>query len=316
MGETRDKAEMVAGSNRKVKGQEQTLDEIMEAAGDGAEDDIGSTRSNRRRPLQRMGRDAHERRMRGTRLSQADAIMAAADKDLRSVTIRIDQAKTDVEVWEVLQKHVFKRVLALNLDAPPGKKTGKKAGKKQQASKGKSASDAGFTDLDVLTQTLQHHLTRAHTALLNHFPASPLTLNILPHLRTLGPAAFAMGTSTQLYNMHMRQLYRVHLDLGGIAETLREMDEQVYEYDEDTETLLAKILNHAKVATNGTWGEGVKRMWADENMRRKVNRLFGWTKRVRERREEDALRRARAEEGMRKETRVEQEGDESAEASR
>lgn len=275
------------------------LDDIIDAAGEETEDNAVRS-SHYPKPLQRMAREAQGQRKDGE--TQSDSIAAAARRDIRHVNNLIDQAKTDIEIWNILQKRVFKRVTALNLDGPPNKKS--KTVRKNQVAKEADTSKTPFgippipnvTDLDVVAATLPHHLTRTHTILTTHFPNSPLPLTLLPHLRTLGPAAFALCTSTQLYNLHMSLLFKTHLDLDGIVDTLREMDAQVYDFDEYTEVLIGKIIRHARLARQGEWGEGVKRLWSGEGSRKRVGRIVRLGNHVRARREEAALRRARMEE--------------------
>lgn len=280
----------------------QNLDDIMEAA----DEEFEYPEEEFPRPLQRMAREAQERRRSNSKPSQGDAIAAAAKKDLSTVAHHFACARSDVELWSILQKHVFKRVLRLNLDGTSGKKT-RKALKQATSDLDTSSEPRGnnsnsrspkhtFTDLEVLTLTLPKHLTTAHNILRHRFPASPLQLSLLPHLRTLGPAAFAMGISTHLYNVHMKSLYYVTLDLDGVVETLREMDEQVYDYDAMTEVLIGTIIKKAKGAREGRWGEAVRELWSSEAMRRKIMRLGITGKVVRQRRVEAALRTARAEE--------------------
>lgn len=308
----RTKEEATVADQKPVKSKLQKLDDIMDAAGKEAGGEFDGAHSKFPQPLQRMAREAQEQRKRDSKPSQSDAIAAAAKKDLSHVSKQVGKAKTDVELWNTLQKHVFKRVLALDLDGTPRKKS-RRARKDQSLEEEEADTSTDplvtptndpktknpqppITDLSILTLTLPHHLTRAHRTLTISFPSSPLPLTLLPYLRTLGPTAFALGTSTQLYNMHMRTLYRTSLDLDGVVDTLAEMDAQVYEYDEFTEALIARILSHARDGTEGRWGEGVRALWEGEGMRRRVGRVFSWGKRVRGRREEEALRRANAQE--------------------
>lgn len=282
------------------KGNRQILDDILDATDEEENDDLYPP------PLQRMARDAREQRIGRSKPSQSDAIEAAANRDKIAFNKRLSKAKTDIEVWDLLQKHVLKRVIALNLDAPPSKKSKKATERREDASftaaptlptKGNHKDQPlPISDLDILTQTLPHHLSSTLRTLTTHFPSSTLPLNLLPTLRRLGPTAFALGTSTFLFNGHMRLLFTQHLDLDGVLDTLAEMDAQVFEYDQHTEILMERVVRHARRALEGEWGEGVRRLWEREAMRRKVQMVFGYRRKVRQRREEEALRRARAEE--------------------
>lgn len=292
-------AEKTSGS----KSAPNILDEVMESIGEEGSDEDFSTLAPR--PQRTKARDARERHQKQDQ-NQSDAIAAAAEEDLNVVGRLLGRARTDVELWEILQKKVFDRVRVLNLDDAPEKKKSKKQQQQQQTAgqaektanppSSKTKTQPSISDLDILTHTLPTHLTRAHAILARSFPASPLPLTMIPYLRRLGPGAFALGTSTQLYNQHMHTLFRRTLDLDAIIATLSEMDAQVYPFNERTEALLGKVLVHARQCQAGESGEGVRELWVAGGMRRRVGKIFRWMRIVKERREEEALREARSKE--------------------
>lgn len=301
--DTKSKASNQAAKRAPGRKSAQTiLDEIMESV-DEEEDEAENAVST---PL-RVSTRAQDRITQDPRRSQnqneSEAIAAAVAKDLRAVRALVYNARTDVEVWNILQKKVLTRVRALNLDGPPEKNPKNKKTRQQHpndtsasttnppAAK-KQKTQTTITDLEILTHTLPYHLTRAHKVLIEKFPSSALPLALLPHLRTLGPSAFALGTSTALYDLHMTALFRQTLDLDAIAATLREMDEQVYPFSDRTVALLRKVIEHAKKAEAGVWGEGVRVFWGSSWMRRSLGKLFMWERIVKQRREEEALREA------------------------
>lgn len=272
------------------KRERSALDDIMDP-----ESKEGQLSSATLEPLAKEGPEQRTQQRKSP--AQRVAFNNAAKTELREISRLFDAAQTDVEVWNILQQKVFSRVIALNLDSPSPKPIKPKTSK-ANASK-KDSKPPVHTDLDVLTLTLPHHLISATRTLTQSFPASPLPLALLPHLRHLGPTAFALGTSTPLYNQHMRLLALRHGDIDGIVSTLKEMDAQVYAFDGVSEEIVEGVLARRGQVHRGVWGSGLDSWWRGEGMRRRVGRLVGWAKKVRGRREEEALRRARNEEALR-----------------
>ena len=188
--------------------------------------------------------------------SPSDAMKRAVQREIGEVTGEMKRANTDVEVWQILWERVLKRVKTLTQPAPKERKKAKK--KKQEivgledhssetgteAQVAYPSQEDGKTsaDLALLTHTLPTHLQRTFNLLRSSYPRSPLSLAILPTLKSLGPQAFALGASTRLYNQHMSRVYDLYRDITGVAQILVEMDREVYGYNTATLELLTRIL--------------------------------------------------------------------------
>ena len=279
-------------SSHDVKGQ--SLDDIMESA---RQDETRRANATYPKALQRMAHEADSQRKRDQQPSQRHAISKAATHEKEVFNRALEKTTTDAEIWDLLQEKVFKRVAALNLDGLSTPKDLQEIEKNKKRKQERAAVPAGerkVSDRDIFTQELSRMLINAHTHLTACYPHSPLPMAILPHLRSLGPTAFALGASTHLYNLHLRCLYARYLDLDAMVATLREMDETVYSFDESSEVIVRKALAHANLAAKGgVWGEGVKEWWEGRTMAVRVRRLGWWLHRISERRQEEALRRAR-----------------------
>ncbi|KAI5364032.1 Putative protein Mtf2/C5D6.12 [Septoria linicola] len=190
-------------------------------------------------------------------------------KDPQAMTIRdlMNAATTDIECWEVLRDHVFDRLRATPSD---------------------SALQANFPALPAL---LQHYMYLQTEKLSSQHS---LGLVALSELKRIGPLAFALGATTELYNAHMRLLWRQYRDLQSIDDFLAEMDREVYEVDAGTLGLLEEILDHARAALDGALGESVKALWTMDRKLRGVKRIREWKRIVDERLREKALTEAKS----------------------
>lgn len=253
--------------------------------------------------LQRMIREHHpdEGAEPGAKLA------AAMTVDKQQLEKAFEEAQTDVELWKVLHDKVFSRVLALNLDAPPAPVESKK--KKNRKSKKEEAPkeavivnenvptwDEGITDEMVITQNFPRHLVAFQKYCRTVFPSSQLPLALLPYLKTLGPATYALGAGTSLYNQHMRSLYAHDLDLPSVLNTLEDMDKDVFEHDHRSLRLLEIILKKSRSARLGFYGPGLAALWDGERFRKARGSAIQWSETINERMKELALAEARAKE--------------------
>lgn len=193
-------------------------------------------------------------------------------KELHSIKSKMDSAQTDVALWEVLQNEVFKKIRRLP----------------------ESSNSAQSThDFQVLTQTLPQSLVHFMRNVRTSFPGSSLGLVLLPALKKLGPSAFALGASTELFNEHMWFLYNHYSDLDSIAETLSEMDKNVYEFDGETKKLIAAILQDGRKALKNNYGPGMQALWSTDRKTRGLEKIRRWEENVDERLKAAAMREQR-----------------------
>ncbi|KAI9676695.1 MAG: hypothetical protein M1822_008258 [Bathelium mastoideum] len=282
-------------------------------------------------------------------------INRAQDVEYARVDKLLSAAQTDLELWNVLERHVFSRIQALTASmtvssaaapnpqqpttqdpsTPPSTTTTTLASRtalKSTAAHAARLSASSATTITTpplptnpsntahttkRTAQLQHDallallapnypawLLRAARLLRHDFGAHPsgLTLGLLPRMRSLGVASYAMGASTALYN----ELVGVHWmgfgDVGGALALLAEMEAGGLEFDAGTMEVVEAMARAARRRRKGDEG-GV--MWWVSRMDGEVRRargVEGWRRRVRDRLEVDALERAeRMEERIRAE---------------
>lgn len=227
----------------------------------------------------------------------ASLLQNKINAELNTVKSLMRDARTDARLWNIFHTNVLARVEALRLDAPPV--SSEPPGKKASKSKGPKPKEpaplpADGDDLQILTQTFPKHLLNFHSILGASFPSSPFGLALLPHVRRLGPTAFALGASTDLYNNHLRLLFSQHLDLQAIVDTLEDMDRQVYDFDSGTHDVLMSVLHRAAQAREYDDGESLKAVWSSERMSNALRKIYNWSRKVEEHVQERALQEARS----------------------
>ncbi|KAK4540362.1 hypothetical protein LTR36_009319 [Oleoguttula mirabilis] len=301
----------VASKKRKPE-RELGLDAILDAA-------VANVTS-RERPtpqfpaaLRPMAEEARDRQKSSRTTTQADRNEAdketAIKLDLVRVTSLLDKAPTDLALWSSLVKHVLDRLVATGIDPPttPKQQAAVEAWQQTkleieaQTNPSVEASRKRISsDLPVLTANLPIHLLHFMQVTQSTFPSSLLSLNLLPALKKLGPSAFALGATTHLYNAHMRALYAKYgpHSLHAIAETLREMDREVYDFDEETLAIILLAIKDARRFPRGHGGPALQVVWQSEGASRGVKGMLKWRHVVEEKRQEVALRKAREAEAM------------------
>ncbi|KAK0776749.1 hypothetical protein LTR59_011259 [Friedmanniomyces endolithicus] len=256
------------------------------------------------RPLAEEARD----RQRASRLARATESDSVKDKailtDLDRANALLDDASTDLDLWKTLQIHLLARVAVLELDGPP------KNPRLQAAvhtyrnlpaqTRAKRSPTKTLSDLDLLTANLPQSLLHYLSLNTTHFSTSLLPLNLLPALHSLGPTAFALGATTQLYNAHLALLHRHYpANIAAMNNVLAEMDRQVYAFDEETLGIVDGVLRMAARFKYGHSGPGPRTLVGMEGFERDVVALGRWAKVMRGRREEAAVRKVREEEAER-----------------
>ncbi|KAG7009076.1 hypothetical protein G7Y79_00003g009440 [Physcia stellaris] len=231
--------------------------------------------------------------------------LAEAHKQYRTRIERmLSAAKTDVEVWAVLESEVFSLVHELNARIKEAEKAKKKKRKPRKEApdpaspKNPTAEEepskpptlkpslrASLTPqslprtalLSLLSTEYPLYLTHASRLLRNSFPTSPYALHLLAHVRRLGPISYVLGASTALFNETLLSLWRQEADLHGMADLLDEMGKQGVESNEVTVRFLTWLRIVRQEEMEGAAGEW-RRMWwrmgpVDEGWRRVADGL-------------------------------------------
>ena len=93
------------------------------------------------------------------------------------------------------------------------------------------------------------------------------SLALLPELRQLGPAYFALGASTELFNNALDFVFTYNEDFHGALDLLIEMEREVIESNAQTLRILLRIVQRTKAIKAGLYGSAVRHVWhTDRNM--------------------------------------------------
>ena len=262
--------------------------------------------SSREEKGQGIGTRYHQKHENGGRLSReldpptdehSRVVGKARTVDKEQVTRLFDEARSDMEVWQVLEKAVFSRVEHMNQEMKEEHKL------KAVAAKGQSKSQetqklnktkrwkGGLThnstppsttthqnprvsSLEILEANYASHCLNAMRIFRTDYPTSPFASALIPQMKRLGSVSYVLGASTALYN-EMLYIRWVHFhDLHGVAVLADEMLDHGIGIDSMTITILEDGKKYHQKAAGGKSGlvaqgilqlQGVVAGWAKWN---------------------------------------------------
>jgi hypothetical protein len=247
---------------------------------------------------------------------EADTSLAG-DETLRKLQeeqyVRISglilSAKTDLQLWEVLEKEVFSVIKSLDLDLQTPRPARKAAegvelcttdsqtddgspGKSNSLKSGKRAE----SEFAIAGPNYPSLLITAMRQLRVEFPSSTLPFAILPATKRLGRSSYVIGASTVLYNELIAATWATHGDFRQVDELLHEMDNAGLEFDANTLSIIHSIRREGNYGRRGTYGQSSQAVWKSEFVQAQWRRLIAWGGIIQQRLEADALRQANQEE--------------------
>jgi hypothetical protein len=194
-------------------------------------------------------------------------------------------ARTDFELWEVMEKEVFSLIPKLGLgDAPEikeevsTKNKRKKGGNVSKRDDPSSEEVSEDPSLNPSTGSGANHKTSQLALYGPLYPSflllglrlldrsfakpSPLTLSLLPKIKSLGFISHVLGASTQFYNELLR-IYRYrHDDFRGIHNLLGEMEHSALDLDEETLEIVIDIMKTQLGVHRGDKGSAIRALWS------------------------------------------------------
>jgi hypothetical protein len=158
------------------------------------------------------------------------------------VQSKMEAARTDFELWEVLEEEVFPLVWKLGIDGSPGDEHGK-------------------LPLDQYGPLYPAYLLEALKLFDTHFARpSPLALQILPRVKELGAASYVLGVTTPFYNELARIMWTRYGDPAAVFDLLEEMRSAGLYCDQGTLNLVKEIGAFFEEADKGKHGPFVKEL--------------------------------------------------------
>ncbi|KAL1646431.1 hypothetical protein SLS58_003391 [Diplodia intermedia] len=204
-------------------------------------------------------------------------------------------AKSDVELWNVLDAEVFSTIRRLDLDAPRGP-SGQSEGTEQDEQVDAQDKADPSSSLEIIGPNYPSLVLVAMRQLRVDFPGSTLGLALLPAVKSLGRGSYALGASTELYNELLAMTWLTYSDFQGLDDLLQEMENGGIDFDGNTLDLLDHIKRNALDAQMGRRGEGASAVLEMDRFRRGINRLQRWRDAIRLRMEAEAIRQAKVSE--------------------
>ncbi|KAH6638525.1 hypothetical protein BKA67DRAFT_528935 [Truncatella angustata] len=213
-------------------------------------------------------------------------------------------AKSDFELWDVMEKEVFSYPERLGLrngtiQQTSGSKTkGRNARNRQsraqlatQLSREDGASSESTTDalrgdpklnLYIYGPLYPSFLLFGLRRLDNAFATpSPLALSVLPRIKELGLESFVLGVSTPFYNELLDIQYGRYGDISSMMDLLEEMSHSGLYFDEGTASVLNKAYNQTQDLSTGSHGLFAKALMTMPAYEQSVrNRIRYWHSKI------------------------------------
>jgi len=198
-----------------------------------------------------------------------DPLKPERDKQAESIETEIKAAKTDVELWNVLEKHVFAAIAALRLDETQISSVEHLS--KQEEAEEKKRAEA----LAIIGPIYPTLVLTAVQELRSYFPSSTLPLMLLQRIKDLGRASYALGASTALYNELINMLAESS-NYRAILELLLEMENGGINFDRQTWMELKYIVQWRDQAYHGKLEGVVEQVLATESMANDLRQIEQW----------------------------------------
>jgi hypothetical protein len=195
--------------------------------------------------------------------AQIDFVLDPLSKSVQNEVLRRDErtrvegkmreAKTDFELWDILEEEVFPMVKKLGLeDDIENSTTSKRKRSKKRDSK---------FPMHIYGPLYPSHLLTALRLLDTKFSrSSPLALQILPRVKELGLASYVLGVSTPFYNEMARILWQRYGDPTAVFNLLEEMRIAGLYCDENTRGVVHSIEGFLGKVVQGKWGPFLREM--------------------------------------------------------
>ncbi|KAH0262777.1 hypothetical protein KCU91_g13177, partial [Aureobasidium melanogenum] len=176
----------------------------------------------------------------------------------------LNDAPTDTMLWSILETRLFSQIALLHLDSPAP-----------------AATKITPERRRFLMQVFPLRLVTAASILRRRFPTSNLILAILPRIKQLGPSAYALATTADLYNQLLAFYFRKFSDIDTCNELLQEMEDNVIEPSSSTLKVLDYILQYrTDCIRNNKLGPLVKSLFTTEKYRRDFATMEKWRVKV------------------------------------
>ena len=206
-------------------------------------------------------------------ISNADELENIRQPERERVESLMRNAMTDIELWQVMEAEVFALVSKLGLEEKT--KVQDESTRPRRRKRKKEASEVAKDDVTATADTNQpldlsiygplypSHVLLGLRLLDRSFEKpSPLVLNVLPRIKSLGIVSHVLGASTAFYNELLCIYWIRYDDFLGVSKLLNEMEQAGLEFDEETLNIVDEI-NHAQLKVRkGDRGIVLQALWS------------------------------------------------------
>lgn len=179
---------------------------------------------------------------------------------------QMDAARTDVELWEVMERELFPLVERLGLmdaeaELQPSPKVKPKRGRKPKSSTPEIEPVKSSLDPEVYGPIYPMLLLESLKLFDTKFSrSSPYVFHVLPRVKQLGLLSYVLGVSTTFYNQLITTIWNRYGDAAAVLNLLEEMRHAGLNLDENTKIVLQQIRQVYKNASSGSKGFFMQRL--------------------------------------------------------
>ena len=211
----------------------------------------------------------------------------ACDDHRILVMAMLDNADSDMEIWQILEKEVFSLITQLDDHIKVLERANKLQTAKARKAKAKGKDVAGVklqkgdlnskkTSRVKLTQTkaipvnnllsilhrnYAEYCLQALRLLRRKHPTSPYAPYVLATIKRRGPISYVLGVSTDIYNEILFLQWTQYSDLQGMADTIEELLNHGIDGTEVPLALLKGIGKQRRMGRRAFFGPVVKKWW-------------------------------------------------------
>ncbi|KUI59494.1 hypothetical protein VP1G_06724 [Cytospora mali] len=215
-----------------------------------------------------------------SRLAKTVELEAKRREERLKILSMMEEAKTDFEVWDIMEKEVFPLVEKLGIAEVPENPVPVAPKPVTKAKRGKRKKVEVEPEAEVQEAPAVPEPPKATLSMEIYGPiypmlvldglrlldtkfsrTSPFAFSLLPRIKQLGLASYVLGVSTSFYNRLMTIMWRRFGDANGVIALLEEMRHAGLYFDENTKSLVHGMEAVFSVhAARGDYGEFPKRL--------------------------------------------------------
>lgn len=213
-----------------------------------------------------------------------EALEALRKPECTRVEGLMKKAKTDFELWDVMEVEVFPLIAKLGLEDAPStsqnsevtkvaksKKKGAKKTNTEETPEVKELAEPsplieaenGVSPLSLYGPLYPSYLLLGLRLLDRGFAKpSPLALALLPRIKSFGFTSHVLGASTQFYNELLRIYHYRQDDFRGMLDLLAEMESSALDVDDETLGIVLDVIKAQRSIHFGAKGPAIKALWS------------------------------------------------------